>query len=341
MDSFFQSSNDFQFNGTLDELPFDVLTVVFSCLSLSHYFIASEETRNLKMVSTKMRKAVTTAEMPTWCHVSDYARLCEYMEKFLSRDRSKIIKSYRKYKTHFPLSRFANLAEIFQFGVDLNVTDNVNSCVQYLLSSNNVTPARANELLRLKNFTANGEFLVDWASWFDATVLSRLINIAGRVQLSTYKSAMDLFYHIVRTNSQDTYGGELMFRDINNMLFFKWKSSFLHVIEMLFELEKGNLEGRVEASGYTLEQYDAFCKEAKRYIRWIRRLTPRKLASANYYTTYAIYNFRPNEVQSYFEFLEIDTFEQIYEVPIISVCQVDRPMVYNMSIYTFVGSRGF
>lgn len=341
MDSFFQSSNDYQFNGSLDELPFDVLTVVFSYLSWSQYFTASEETRNLMMVNTKMRKVVTTANMPTWCPVSDYGRLCGYMEKFLSRDSSKIIKSYRKYKTHFPLSRFANLAEIFQFGVSRNLTNNTNSCVQYLLNSNNVTPARANELLNLKNFTANGDFLVDWASWFDATVLSRLINIAGKVQLSTYKSAMNLFYHIVSTNSQDSYGGELMFRDINTMLFFKWKRSFLAVTQLLFELEKGNLEGRVEESGYTIEQYDAFCTEAKRYIRWISRLTPKKLASTNYYVIYNIYNFIPNEVPSYFEFLEIDTLEQFYEVPIISIAQEDRPMVCNMSIYTFVGSRGF
>jgi hypothetical protein len=339
MDLLFETSSDSQFNGTLDELPFDILALVFSYLSVSSYFVASEETRNLKVISAKLRNAVTTANLPTWCPVSDYGRLCEYVQKFVSRDKSTVIKSYRKYKTHFPLSRFTNLADIFMFAVNNNITNNnLNSCVRYLLNSKSMTPSCASSLLNLICVTPDAEILVNWASLYDATVLSQLINIAGTVRLSTYKSAVECFHYIATTFSEDEYGGEMMFNDINSMLFFKWKDNYVAVMKLLFQLELGNLEGRLEECGYTVEQYDAFCKEAKRHIRWLSRLTPRKLASANYYFSYNIYHFTPDEVQNYFGFLVIDTVQQIYEVPIISIYRVDRPTVYEMSINNFVSS---
>jgi hypothetical protein len=140
------------------------------------------------------------------------------------------------------------------------------------------------------------------------------------------------------------YGTE--FTRMKTMLFFKWKRSFLTVIKRNFEVEKSMLKDHLEEHGYTTEQYDSFCKEAKSYIRWINRLTPKKLASTNYCITYITNYFLPGQsfeeyIETFFDFLLIDTIEPVYVVPIITFHRFNHPNVCNMTISEFVESRGF
>jgi hypothetical protein len=326
------SSNN-EFNGAFDELPFDILSLIFSFLfTASSPTLPSHEARNLKLASSKLKKVADAENLPTWCPVGDFSELNSFLERFMKMGTVKIERAYSKYKDHFPFNKFESLASIYNYALNyLLDSEHVNDWVRYLLNTDNVCYYSAHNLLNLAH-VHEGVLGVNW-TFFDADNLSLLLDICGKVQYKQYKSAYSMLDILTRTL---TVGCDRV-DDVNKMLFFRWKNAYIGCINGVLYQEIENLRGRHQMFGFTKSQFKQFKRAARSYIDWLISLSPEDLNTMEYKFCYSEYVYARDEFEEMFPFIDINVADQILYANILTIVRPGR-RIHRMSIHEYYRS---
>jgi hypothetical protein len=138
--------NTMSFNTNLDELPFDILGLIFS-LVLSFSSFPTSETRNLSMVSKKMNSTITQCRLSRWDEEQDREKLLTLVQKLLAMPVRKAERIFDKFHSHFPFSRFSSFVNLIKYAL-LNISHETytNVWVEYLIDKQSpITPTFAKD----------------------------------------------------------------------------------------------------------------------------------------------------------------------------------------------------
>ena len=167
------------FNTNMDELPFDILSLIISFVFPFSSFPACE-TRNFSMISKKMNSTITQCRLPRWDEEQDRVKLLSLLQKLLAMPVKKAEQVYEKYYDHFPFTRFASFENLLKYAlINILHKEHTNRWINYLINKqfqtgNVVISTTYSKALLLTVGENYGD--IEW-SWYSPNILEYLLSM--------------------------------------------------------------------------------------------------------------------------------------------------------------------